>query len=918
MFDREGYIGYVGDKSGVTYAYGLTRIEALCSVSIDDEYEKDQCVSLLASLDELAEGDSEAGAELKKVSAKSKLRKYIDFKEEPLQSKVPIVEQFRDCLKDVPIGTRMKRQDIIELINSRYGTKASSIIPSDYCYNMTNKGISEDHTSFFLNVGTGLYEYVGENYSLPTIEGVIAAYKADFDQIDDNERYKWEAIAHYKKHWDIEAEDFATMIQEAFRWAGEQYKRPRDGKKDGGNLLTSSMYYPYRMLVELSSFEPETMRSLFRRLLDEERPLSQRYEEFRDGCDKCRERFQKNVPGHQSAKNHYQDLRAISAYLTFEYPEKYYLYKYQMFKQFTDLLGLSSVRQTTKGEKAEFALTSFNKMCETVLDAVRKDPELQAMSKARLDENSYQDPAFHLLTMDIIYFGSNLTRVGTIGVNSLTKPQGKSSSIGKNTILYGPPGTGKTYNTVIYAVAIIEDKPLEEVKGEPYDEVIERYNTYKAKGLIEFTTFHQSYGYEEFIEGIRPTLGATDFDGSSEIAYHVEPGIFKRICEKALPAVELNDLEDLGINEAPAVWKMSLLRAGENPLRTECMENGHIRIGWDEWGPEPTEEQLRSSAGIINSFINRMRIGDIIFSCYNATTIDAIGVVTGEHEWHDEYSEFKRLRTVKWLVKGISENILDLTGGIRMTVAPCYRLKVSVEDALSLIAKYAGNDEGEQVDPGRYVIIIDEINRGNISKIFGELITLIEPSKRLGQPEGATAKLPYSGKLFGVPDNVYLVGTMNTADRSIATIDTALRRRFQFKEMQPDPSVLEGISVEDISIKDMLDRMNRRISVLYDREHTIGHGYFTSLKDDASIEALASIFENNIIPLLQEYFYDDYEKIRLVLGDNTKDNEAEQFIVTKVADYDELFGTTDVGLDDAVFYQINHEAFDNIDAYRSI
>lgn len=382
MFDREGYIGYVGDKSGVTYAYGLTRIEALCSVSIDDEYEKDQCVSLLASLDELIEGDSEAGAELKKVSAKSKLRKYIDFKEEPLQSKVPIVEQFRECLRDVPIGTRMKRQDIIELINARYGTKASSIIPSDYCYNMMNKGISEDHTSFFLNVGTGLYEYVGENYSLPTIEGVIAAYKADFDQIDDNERYKWEAIAHYKKHWDIEAENFATMIQEAFRWAGEQYKRPRDGKKDGGNLLTSSMYYPYRMLVELSSFEPETMRSLFRRLLDEERPLSQRYEEFRDGCDKCRERFQKNVPGHQSAKNHYQDLRAISAYLTFEYPEKYYLYKYQMFKQFTDLLGLSSVRQTTKGEKAEFALTSFNKMCETVLEAVRKDPELQAMSKA--------------------------------------------------------------------------------------------------------------------------------------------------------------------------------------------------------------------------------------------------------------------------------------------------------------------------------------------------------------------------------------------------------------------------------------------------------------------------------------------------------------------------------------------------------
>ena len=219
MFDRDGYIGYVGDKSGVTYAYGLSRIEALCSVSIDDEFENDRCASLLSTLDNMMAENGDAGAELKKVSAKSKLRKYIEFKEEPFQPKEPIVEQFRECLKDISIGTRMKRQDIIELISSRYGTKASSIIPSDYCYNMTNKGIPEDHVSFFLNVGTGLYEYVGENYSLPTIEGVIAAYKADFERVDDQERYKWEAVAHYKQHWNIEAEDFAGMVQEAFRWA---------------------------------------------------------------------------------------------------------------------------------------------------------------------------------------------------------------------------------------------------------------------------------------------------------------------------------------------------------------------------------------------------------------------------------------------------------------------------------------------------------------------------------------------------------------------------------------------------------------------------------------------------------------------------------------------------------------------------
>lgn len=173
-----------------------------------------------------------------------------------------------------------------------------------------------------------------------------------------------------------------------------------------------------------------------------------------------------------------------------------------------------------------------------------------------------------------------------------------------------------------------------------------------------------------------------------------------------------------------------------------------------------------------------------------------------------------------------------------------------------------------------HVFIIDEINRGNISKIFGELITLIESSKRIGQPEGMKAKLPYSQQLFGVPDNVYIIGTMNTADRSIATIDTALRRRFRFKEMMPDADVLKGISVEDISVSEMLARMNKRISVLYDREHTIGHSYFIPLRDNPTIEQLAEIFENAIVPLLQEYFYEDYEKIRLVLGDNNKDNNA--------------------------------------------
>ena len=494
------------------------------------------------------------------------------------------------------------------------------------------------------------------------------------------------------------------------------------------------------------------------------------------------------------------------------------------------------------------------------------------------------------------------------------------TDVAMNTILYGPPGTGKTYNTVVYAVAIIENKPVASIKAESYSAVLERYNAYKADGLIEFTTFHQSYGYEEFIEGIKPVMDSDD--EHSDIQYSIEDGLFKAFCNKAsMPATKKANV-DLGLNKTPIIWKVSLWSTGDNPTRTECLENGHIRIGWDDYGPDITDDTDFSENGgknVLNSFIYKMKVGDIVFSCYSSTTIDAIGVVTGDYEWcNGQFDDgLNRMRKVNWIVKGINEDIVEINGGSTMTLSTVYKLKVSLADAMALIQKHL--PATVQMDDKRnQVFIIDEINRGNISKIFGELITLIESSKRIGQAEGMKAKLPYSQQLFGVPDNVYIIGTMNTADRSIATIDTALRRRFRFKEMMPDAEVLSGISVDDISISDMLSRMNKRIAVLYDREHTIGHAYFIPLRDNPTIEQLAEIFENAIVPLLQEYFYEDYEKIRLVLGDNNKDNKDEQFIVAVENDYNELFGSTDIGFDDSVTYEINRAAFDKIEAYRSI
>ncbi|MBQ5609996.1 MAG: AAA family ATPase [Fibrobacteraceae bacterium] len=234
-----------------------------------------------------------------------------------------------------------------------------------------------------------------------------------------------------------------------------------------------------------------------------------------------------------------------------------------------------------------------------------------------------------------------------------------------------------------------------------------------------------------------------------------------------------------------------------------------------------------------------------------------------------------------------------------------------------------GNTRKKEADNNakqNYVFIIDEINRGNISKIFGELITLIEPSKRLGEKESMKVTLPCSGDVFGVPNNVYILGTMNTADRSIAMIDTALRRRFNFVEMMPDTdelsSPLKDNAFDDIDVRKMLKIINERIEYLYDREHTIGHAFFIGVD---TLDKLSSVFKNKVIPLLQEYFYDDYKKIRLVLGDNGKD-EKNQFI-KKAHPQKELFkkGDDDDDLNkEKNIYKINQDAFDDPKSYKGI
>lgn len=508
-------------------------------------------------------------------------------------------------------------------------------------------------------------------------------------------------------------------------------------------------------------------------------------------------------------------------------------------------------------------------------------------------------------------------------INTEERPGFKElkTKIGKNTILYGPPGTGKTYSTVKYAVSICD--PEYASSHANYSDLLDRYNQLKEDGRIAFTTFHQSYGYEEFIEGIKPVV---DCDGTDEsgVEYAIESGLFKKFCERAsLPT--LKDKNDYGFNEDPTIWKVSLYKTFDNPIREECLNNGHIRIGWDDYGPDITDVTNYEIGGRVslNAFINRMQEGDIVFSCYSQSTIDAIGVVTGEYVWDDSFPEYKRVRNVNWIIKK-KIDIRKINNGRNMVESTVYRMSITAQDVAKLL-----NEELPAVElkknnsrDEKYVFIIDEINRGNISKIFGELITLIEDGKRIGDKEEVRVMLPYSHTSFGVPNNVYILGTMNTADRSIALMDTALRRRFDFVEMMPAPEVLKGITVnsdgETLDVEKMLRKINDRIEYLYDREHTIGHAFFTCLGDHNTLDCLSDIFKNNVVPLLQEYFYDDYEKIQLVLGDNDKSSDAYKFILDKKVNENDIFKKSpQLDLREKT-YEIQDKAFESILSYIEI
>lgn len=413
----------------------------------------------------------------------------------------------------------------------------------------------------------------------------------------------------------------------------------------------------------------------------------------------------------------------------------------------------------------------------------------------------------HLQEEDIVLIGN---QTSTSVENIKLKKEGENLISPQNTILYGPPGTGKTYHTVNKALSIIENKPEAELKEEPREELKKRFNEYMASSQIQFVTFHQSYSYEEFVEGIKPIPPGEKGNATDTMTYKVVDGIFKEISRIA---------------------------------------------------------KLNNSTGLISSKITEKNFDEIYKKfCADVRKNNSLGfkTTTKQIPFEIKINQKEGCSVVKENNHSVSKErifqyIID------------NRKRQSGKSYIDVIGDYIIEKYTlKNIETKSHVLIIDEINRGNVSNIFGELITLIEPDKRAGGKEALSVTLPYSKESLSVPSNLHIIGTMNTADRSVEALDTALRRRFAFEEMPPKPELFE----EDkwkwdvIKVAEMLTKINERIEILLDADHAIGHSYFMVEKDERTEEKLKDIFKHNIIPLLQEYFYGDWGKIQMVLGKN--------------------------------------------------
>ena len=684
-----------------------------------------------------------------------------------------------------------------------------------------------------------------------TIREVLDYYKKNFAKCWDAEKYKWVAVKHFQDKRNIEAEDFAGMLEEAFSQAY--------------NLLRGGMYYASNMLYALAKQDPEKMRSLFRLLYNEDLPLAERIQTFQKGCDELLEEYRQTAAEPEKAKNHYQDLRALCVYLSFQYPEKYFLYKYRMYTGFRKLIGYKETSQEKDSEIRKY--DNYARMCQAVLEEIQADMELQQMQREQVksEKNCYSDPEFHLLTQTIIYIGSRIT-----DETVQTEEPVKGAAIADEDIetkrfwIYSPGNGAEIWNECCEKgfMAIgwdeIGDLTAYSTKDEMKQAMKEEIDPTLAYTMAAHATW-------QFVHDMRPG----DIVFAKKGMYHI-----------------------IGRGVVESGYQYDPRRKHYKNVRS---------VRWThkgEW-PHPGQAVMKTLTDItpytdyvakLNALFESDTIDDAEEPVVDYPAYDAEDFL--EEVFMDEDS----YESLVGLVRNKKNVILQGAPGVGKTFAskrlaysmmgekdPNRVMMVQFHQSYSyedFIMGFRPSEKGFELKHGafynfckqaeidsenEYFFIIDEINRGNLSKIFGELFMLIEPDKR-----GVELQLLYSDEKFSVPGNVYIIGIMNTADRSLAMLDYALRRRFAFFEMKPGchtdgfREYRMGLASEKFErLISSIDNLNATIATddSLGEGFCIGHSYFCNLKK-VTDRALSDIVEYELIPLLKEYWFDEPTKVK--------------------------------------------------------
>lgn len=684
-----------------------------------------------------------------------------------------------------------------------------------------------------------------------TIQDVLNYYKRNIDLCWEEEKYKWVAVQHFQKHWNIEAEDFAGMLRESFSQAY--------------NLLQGGMYYANKMLCELALQDPEKMRSLFRLLYNENLPMAERLQPFRTGCDELLKEFRQNAAEPEKTKNHYQDLRALCVYLSFRYPTKYFLFKYRMYTGFRKLIGFIETSQEKNSEIRKY--DNYARICQAVLKEIEMDAELQQMQRERLasENDCYSDPKFHLLAQTIIYVGSEMSNE-----TAPTDEPARGAAVADEDIktkrywLYSP-GNG---------ASIWDECCQKGIMAIGWD-YIGDLSAYNSKDEMKQAM------KEESNPSLQYTMAA---HATWQFAHDMKPG------DIVFAKKGMHHIIGRGVVESGYEY---------DPSRKEYK---NIReVNWThkgEW-PHPGQAAMKTLTDItpytdyvaqLNALFESDTINDVEEQAIEYPTYDAEDFL--EEVFVDEGS----YETLVGLVRNKKNVILQGAPGVGKTFAakrlaysmmgvkdPSRVMMVQFHQSYSyedFIVGFRPSEMGFELKRGafynfckqaeidsenEYFFIIDEINRGNLSKIFGELFMLIESDKR-----GVELQLLYSDEKFSVPGNVYLIGMMNTADRSLAMLDYALRRRFAFFEMKPGfdtdgfREYRMGLASEKFDrLINCVEGLNAAITAdeSLGEGFCIGHSYFCNLKK-ATDQALSEIVEYELIPLLKEYWFDEPIKVK--------------------------------------------------------